>query len=61
MATPLGIRIGCNSFLLQDFPFKSSWGFGAATAFSYFMISYNVMPSEFNPEYFTTIFSNYAF
>lgn len=26
MATPLGIRIGCNSFLLQDFPFLKVLG-----------------------------------
>lgn len=25
MATPLGIRIDCNSFLLQDFPFNKKF------------------------------------
>lgn len=52
MATPLGIRIGCNSFLLQDFPFKRLLGFGAATAFSYFKSTYNRMPSKFKPKDF---------
>lgn len=54
MATPLGIRIGCNSFLLQDFPFKGSWGFRAASAFSYFKIYFLVLIRVI------TIMPNYA-